>query len=457
MGVKSWLNVLTSEHLKNVCDDLQVNFANECLTTEDLRTRLKQYLTENPDRIQVVQGYPDNVYGDTSLFRMISPIPEMAIGPDPFASQVGTPGKIRPNPIFGETVNKNSDSISFRKPDIRVQDADPTFTYDQVLKLVQSLAVSSDVKPNYVVSFIKEAARREISFGGKPHENVGSFFRKISETNKIYKIPDSDLLSSCVGELLTDTAKLYFTAHFREFKYWEDFESRFKQVFGNPSEDYRTKQDMMQRTQIANESVDHFISTQTLMNCRLEKPFSDGELFQLLLSNLHPDYRSYIKGRSPRSVSDLEELGREMELIRLENSRYVPPPSRLIGKLEEESRSSRLSKGSQDREKDSPVYCAATSTHGTPNPAAAPKFCLKCLEIGHLAQNCRNRNRVYCYNCYKMDVLSTECDCTSRAQTAHNADRRVRFGSSPNRSPRPNSPSSANGRRSPSPRPRQEN
>jgi hypothetical protein len=142
------------------------------------------------------------------------------------------------------------------------------------------------------------------------------------------------------------------------------------------------------RTQGVEESVaDYVTAVRTLMR-RLTKELSLSEQLRLLMMNLRPDVRLYIRDCDLDSIVQLLAMGKQYERFKREKERFKPPPGVAQSPIPEVAYRARKSRVVKKPPLSSPALES--------DPSNADTLC----ETRHPTSLPR-RNKPLCWNCNK--------------------------------------------------------
>ena len=194
-----------------------------------------------------------------------------------------------------------------------------------------------------------------IKFG--PKDSVFTFLERIVELKAAYNIRDEDMLKF-IPEVLKESVLLWYRNNASSWSTWEEFIVSFKEQYLPLDVDDALLDEIRLRTQGADEYVtDYVTSVQTLMR-RLNIPLQTSQQTRMLIKNLRPDVRLFIKEAEVTSVQNLVMLGKEFERLSLETQRYKPPPKPSHSFCKETAYVGRQSHN-RSEEKASPMYSSS--------------------------------------------------------------------------------------------------
>ena len=145
-----------------------------------------------------------------------------------------------------------------------------------------------------------------------PDDSVHTFLERLGELKLAYDVSDESMLRA-VPELLKGQAILWFRNNQSNWDTWEDFLINFKDRYLPADIDDVLTEEIRVRTQGADESVaDYVTAIRTLMR-RLTKAPTPAEQLRLLMKNLRPEVRLYIRDCDVNSFAELLAMGKQYE------------------------------------------------------------------------------------------------------------------------------------------------
>jgi hypothetical protein len=171
-------------------------------------------------------------------------------------------------------------------------------------------------------SIIVAARRWEIRFGGQAGESVMSFLEKFTRFTQHYELEDVVALK-LIPEILHGRARNWYWAN--SFSRIGDFYSEVKAAFGVPNYQMRLRRDIYNRTQGTHESLAEYVVVIQSMNRRLDEPFPEETLLEVICSNLNPNYVLQLINK-PKSFDELVRWGRNYDERRGAAELYREPP-----------------------------------------------------------------------------------------------------------------------------------
>ena len=181
----------------------------------------------------------------------------------------------------------------------------------------------------------------KISFSGKLRASVEDFLTRLEECRGITPISDDDLLRA-LPLLLKDVALLRFRISDDEWRNWTEFKTAFRGRFGNYDFAARVREQIVNRTQGARESMDYYLTHLQRLIAMLRDRVPLVEQLDWAYRGLRPEFKRVIPKFEFRDFSDVTQIGKSWEMTwaaardyRTRHHQKVPsfPNSRIGRKL----------------------------------------------------------------------------------------------------------------------------
>lgn len=180
----------------------------------------------------------------------------------------------------------------------------PVSLPDLAATLMEMMRVSTGNRPEKsscskqdardTLAFLQEVGRRQLSFSGAPGENFEEFLKKFKSAGRFFAVDDKGMLL-VFEEVLKDAALRFLRTHPRECATWDSTQELFEAAFRKVVDPVKAQVDLLQRTQLANEKIDQFVSIIRTLNNRLgPSKMSDASLLPIVLHHLHPEYAQMV-------------------------------------------------------------------------------------------------------------------------------------------------------------------
>lgn len=212
-----------------------------------------------------------------------------------------------------------------------------------------------------------------ISFDGKscPLE----FLTRLEELKPLKGFSDEECLLA-LPLLMTGFALKWFRSRKSDIRSWSHFKVLFIEQFMPRNYDIDLEQRLRSRKQKSQETLSEFITELLDMSSKLIHPLPESVMVELVKYNMSPEYTSFLVGRNFYNLSDLLNLGKDIEIYSLKNKSI-----------------SRFNK------------IEAVSSQAL--------TCAKCKLSGHTYRSCRKFPGVICFKCHKAGVTTSKCACSN--------------------------------------------
>lgn len=410
-SITKHIDSLAKDELVNLCSIVSIDATDR--TVPELKNLLNHFFKTNPDKTSLIPGF--------LVLQKPSSNTTTAVG----------------------AVNNAATSVGSQS--LSVNDLLPIFQ-----SLAGSIAAALPNNNNNSSSphlFLQECSRRHLKFSGERSENISSFLRSFNKAAELFNFKDEDKLK-CLPELLQGNAAVWYKVNKNKFLSWVTLVKELNDVYGKFHSEKQAKLDLLQRTQVYQESIDHFVSCLQDLNNKLCVPLSDSELLSLTLENIHPDYMDVFLMRTPQTIEELKREGREAEVRKYRKKSYRPPPSRLLvddefGDLSTPNKDikstpsnvtpprfgarvrttasqvqdevsvpdTQVNVNEIDNELEVLAVNKPTSTYKSESGSNVVVTCWNCRVTGHRYSDCREPRQVFCYRCGRPNVYSPDCTC----------------------------------------------
>lgn len=243
-----------------------------------------------------------------------------------------------------------------------------------------------------------------LQFDSENGPTVGAFLDRVEELRRARGLSKQDLFESAV-DLFAGTALIWYRSTIYRITSWDQLCAELKLVFQSSDYDYRLMQEIRNRIQGPQESIDLYLAAMDGLYGRLNSLVSEKDQLDQILRNINPYLQDKLCMFSINSVEELRILGRKAEVGRLRSSIQTSsskPHPVLEPDLAWES--------TYRRKKLSIAAVQSSSANG-----GTSLKCWNCLENGHRYSKCTKPRRVFCYTCGTPDTKKINCPkCSSK-------------------------------------------
>lgn len=274
--------------------------------------------------------------------------------------------------------------------------------------------------------FVKHCSRLKLNYDGRRNGDVVSFIEKFENVCSQYRnLRDSDFLS-VLSELLSGDAEIWYRSN--DFSTVADFKHQLRSSFLSADYDVKLRKEIQSRSQAPSETMDMFVARIRTANRRLLKPWSDGDLLEIVVLNVHPAYASDVIKDDPQDFPALLKIGRAVEAILSRKRDYRPPTNKSgldsvldcpnmkndesLAKLHS---ASVLTTSTPDDLPAEEISVAAAASSAKSSAGPFKRKCFSCQSTEHIHRDCpKQRKGIFCFGCGKDGVTSVNCGCRSK-------------------------------------------
>lgn len=287
-----------------------------------------------------------------------------------------------------------------------------------------------------------------LRFDGRRDSDAMSFIERLNELVESYEIPVDDVVRA-LPELLKDTALLWYRNNKDFWSGFTDFLRDFQMQYFPPGYTMQLDDEIRKRTQGEGEPFRNYVvAISTLI--RRRGGFTERDRLDRIYTNMHPNYKLYVRRRDFANLAGLMKITEEYESCLREKQNFRPPPSPAQALVPETAYNSKARFGrnvynasvlSPTNKSVTMVSSAYTQTDSqgattgnkprlenrrwspssrddsvnrprSENPIASiPRICWNCDGIGHTYRFCRKPKVMKCFYCKRPGVRTTSCDC----------------------------------------------
>lgn len=237
-----------------------------------------------------------------------------------------------------------------------------------------------------------------LQFSNSSGQSIGSFLQRVEELRRARGLTEVQLFKSAV-DLFSGSALIWYRSTVGRITSWAELCQEMKEVFQTPDYDDMLSQEIMNRRQGDQETIDLYIASMEGLYSRLSMPTGEEIRLKQMLKNLNRYLQEKLCLFPIVSISQLRTLGRKAELGRLRaaNSQSMSSSAPIL----EPDLAYRKSTVVKQR--------VAEVSHPR-NPQKSSKMkCWNCSEEGHSQYSCSKPRTVFCYGCGAKNVKKTVC------------------------------------------------
>jgi hypothetical protein len=238
-----------------------------------------------------------------------------------------------------------------------------------------------------------------LQFSNTSGQSIGSFLQRVEELRHARGLTEAQLFKSAV-DLFSGSALIWYRSTVGRITNWSDLCREMKEVFQTPDYDDMLLQEIMNRRQGEQESIDLYIASMEGLYSRLSTQKSEDDRLKQMLKNLNRYLQEKLCLFPIVSISQLRTLGRKAELGRLRAANCQSMSS--TAPVLEPDLAYRKSPSIKPR-------VAELSYPKTQGRLPSKLKCWNCSEEGHRHTRCTKPRNVFCYGCGAKNVKKTEC------------------------------------------------
>lgn len=263
---------------------------------------------------------------------------------------------------------------------------------------------------------------------------ASEFVRQVSILANANRVTDEELLRQAYIFFVGEARKWYFT-YCEDFYDWNDLVRHLMIDFENPNKDKAIEDEMRERKQKPFERFSAYLADMERLSKSLTYRMNEQRKYRLIFDNTKHSYRRRLATVRPpiRTVSELAEYCYEFDA--LEPSLYATNPQRShnqgIHQINLDDQEDDLEMEEQEinaigsnqkfgirnrNQKSKFVKNNATNTVDTDasqeigkDGCNAEMQCWNCNISGHIAKNCEQPRKIYCYACGEPNFTTRSC------------------------------------------------
>lgn len=261
-----------------------------------------------------------------------------------------------------------------------------------------------------------------LKFSGARGEDAETFLLRIEEGRELIPVSDEDVLR-CLPFFLTDIALHWFRSKRSRLASWSEFKSAWRVRFGDPDFQFTLRNEIVRRTQGEHESVADYLTCMRALFDRLSPPWSNTEQLDYAHRNMLPRLQIAVRRDDVRDLEALEILATRAESSYEAAHRYRPPPTPEKSLFPDLAYKAPKTPARTSRDRGA---IAAMNTPGettkrqnlsndtasntaTAAPSRPAVRCWNCNGTGHIARECGEERRKYCFRCGAVGKTVATC------------------------------------------------
>ena len=142
-------------------------------------------------------------------------------------------------------------------------------------------------RPLTAAALLNTMKRWDLSFSGRPGEDVEDFLTRVDEGCAFLPVRDRELLKA-IPFFLRTPALVWYRGHAHEFDIWETAKTGFRKYYADPDYQVALREEITDRTQAEGEKVGEYIACMRGLFSRTSPRWGEREQVRYTLRNLLP-------------------------------------------------------------------------------------------------------------------------------------------------------------------------
>lgn len=277
---------------------------------------------------------------------------------------------------------------------------------------------------------LSQSNRSLLKFDGR-NQTLHNFLERVDEFCMSHKISKNDLLTFA-HEFFEGDALILFRSVRSSCHTWQDLENQLKIVFLPCDFEGDLWDAIRDRKQGVSERVLIFIAVMENLFKRFSYPVNESTQLKIIIKNLRPYFQDRLALRYPFNISELKQLCKTLEDVKLSNSNFKESTgnfSNLLGpdlSFSKSNTSGVKHKGHineilEDLKLTDINKSSAEVVGNINHPVSLPENsniainalknikCWNCDIQGHAYNQCPKKRTIFCFTCGKKGVTKTKC------------------------------------------------
>lgn len=244
-----------------------------------------------------------------------------------------------------------------------------------------------------------------LKFGNERGQSVAAFLQRVEELRRSRGVSTRELFNSAV-DLFSGSALVWYRSTLGRIFSWEELCVEMRIVFQSPDHEIRLQQEIFNRVQGDNESIDLFIASMEGLYSRLEEDIPEQTKLKQISHNLHPQLQDRIALFEVHTIEQLRRLGRKAEMGRLRSATTRSSIGSNRHAIEPD-----LAYNDHPGRRENPPRRIASIQHS----GKQPMKCWNCKVTGHRFSDCDKKRGKFCFSCGNPGVIKANCSkCHSK-------------------------------------------
>lgn len=238
------------------------------------------------------------------------------------------------------------------------------------------------------------------------------FLERLQELKDCYKIAEEHLLLA-LPEFFRGYALLWYRNNKTSWRCWNDFCREFNDFFLPANFRIKLEDEIRNRTQGAKETIKEYVTALSTL-LRRHGGFSKESELERTYNNMRPEYKLYVRRRDFRNLQQLMDLANDFENLQLETKTFRPPPPMSQTLITETAYHGKyvvpLSPLAMAKapEVENKALENVTKENRLINFNSRTD-CWRCGKSNHQRNACKNKPRLFCAVCGKLNTLTRDC------------------------------------------------